>query len=134
MNIDSEGAIYLFFSENPCNLFSIFSKRSDFSRVRRNLRVVFLRCYKEITVLVSDSQEKILDSIPNWYASLAGNISIKLFQMLHLATGAQLKKKSISEERLKFCVKAYEYYPFRQASQQRTNLYAGIDNLCIKYQ
>jgi len=64
MTIDSERAWYSFCRKNLSDIFPGFCERSRFNRIRRNLHAVIRRCYEEITTLLSDSQEKIVDSMP----------------------------------------------------------------------
>ena len=64
MTIDSERAWYSFCKKNLNDLFPVFCERSRFNRIRRNLHAVIRRCYEEITILVSDSPVKIVDSMP----------------------------------------------------------------------
>lgn len=64
MTIDSERAWYSFCRKNLNDIFPALCERSWFNRVRRNLHAVIRHCYEEITALVSDSQAKIVDSMP----------------------------------------------------------------------
>jgi len=64
MTIDSERAWYFFCRKNLPDVFPAFCERSRYNRIRRNLHAVIRSCYEGITALVSDSQVKLVDSMP----------------------------------------------------------------------
>ena len=64
MTIDSERAWHSFCRKNLSDIFPVLCERSRFNRIRRNLHAVIRCCYEEITTLVSNSGEKIVDSMP----------------------------------------------------------------------